>query len=263
MQYLKSLERRKKILELVNNYSEIKIKEISKILNEKEDKIRRDVRILNEMGVLKTFYGGIKKLDEISLIEKFYYKKIENYQEKKLISEKALKLINEGESIFLGAGTTVFKLAGLLYYLDIKLDIVTISLPVATLLSNKNNYNLILIGGQLVKENQSFEGQLVPENLKHYIINKSFMGMRGFSIEHGFTIPTIEQVTTYRAVAKSTDELIVLVDSTKFLKHCLIKVATFEDKLFKDKIRKVITDKNIDRKYVNKLNEENIEVLIV
>ena len=250
-------------MELVNSRGEIKIKEISKILNnEREDRIRRDVRILSDMGLLAAVYGGVKSKDGVSHIGDLYFGECENSETKKLIAQEALKFINEGSSIFLGAGTTVFKLAELLYEKDIKLDIITVSLPAAALLSKKKNYNVILLGGQLVRENYSFEGQLIPEVVKYYVINKAFIGMRGFNITHGFTIPTIEQALTAKAVANLSDEVIVLVDSSKFSKHCLINVATFEDEIFKNKIRKVITDKDIDSKYVDRLKKENIEVLI-
>ena len=260
---MKSNDRRKRILELVKSRGEIKIKEISKIFNdEREDRIRRDVRILSDMGLLTSVYGGVKSKDEVSYIGDFYFGKSENCEAKELIAKEALKFINESSTIFLEAGSTVFKLAELLYEEDIKLDIVTISLPVVTLLSKKKNYNIILLGGQLIRENYSFESQLIPELIKYYVINRAFIGMRGFNIEHGFTIPTIDEAIITKTAANLSDEVIVLVDSSKFEKHCLINVATFEDPIFKKKIKTVITDKNINSKYIDRLKKENIDILI-
>jgi DeoR/GlpR family transcriptional regulator of sugar metabolism len=260
---MKSSERRKNIIDILNQHSEIKVKEISKILGEKENNIRRDIRILRDMELLFKTHGGIKTLGEDNLIEKFFYNKIQNNFEKELIAKKALEYINENESIFLGSGTTVFKLAEVLNQYNHPLNIVTISLPVATLLAKKNNFNLIFIGGTLIKENFSFEGSMMEQLLKYFNVDKAFIGVRGFSYDHGFTIPSIEQAITVKALARLSEEIIVLVDHTKFLKKCLVIVSTFDDELIKNKIRKVITDKETSYKDIERLKTEGVEVISV
>ncbi|MCL4376985.1 MAG: DeoR/GlpR family DNA-binding transcription regulator [Actinobacteria bacterium] len=260
---MKSLERRKNIIDILKQHGEIKVKEISKILGEKENNIRRDIRILRDMELLSKTYGGIKALSEDNFIEKFFYNEINNNFEKELIAQKALEYIKENESIFLGSGTTVFKLAEVLNQYNYPLNIVTISLPIATLLAKKNNFNLIFIGGTLIRENFSFEGSMVEQFLNYFNIDKAFIGVRGFSYDHGFTIPAIEQATMLKALAKLSEEIIVLVDHTKFLKKCLVILSTFTDELIKNKIKKVITDKGTPTKDIERLRTEGTEVIIV
>ena len=259
---MKSLERRKKILEIVNKHKEIKIKDIANILETKENNIRRDIRILSELGLLRKIYGGIRLNDNTDLIKKNYFNKINNEFEKKLIAEKAFELINENDSILLGPGTTVFKLAEILYNCDIKLNILTFSLPVAVLLSNKSNINLVLIGGELVRANYSFEGPLIGNILGYFTFDKAFMGVNGFSMEHGFTISSIRQATSIQAVAKLTEEIIFLVDYSKFLNKCFVKISTFENKLLKEKIKTIVTDRKVKSKYIDKLKSKQIKVII-
>ncbi|MCL4376877.1 MAG: DeoR/GlpR family DNA-binding transcription regulator [Actinobacteria bacterium] len=260
---MRSLERRKKIIDILNKHEQVKVKEIAKILAEKENNIRRDIRILRDMGLLSKVYGGIKIPGEENIIEKYFYDEIYNNSEKELIAQKAVEYIQENDTIFLSSGTTVFKLAEILYRYDYKLNIITLSLPVATLLAKKNNFNLIFIGGTLIRENFSFEGSLVEQLLKFFNIDKAFVGVRGFSYDHGFTIPTMEQVTTLRALARFSGEINVLVDHTKFLKRCLIILSTFDDELIRNKIRRVITDKTTAQKDIDRLKEEGTEVVVV
>ncbi|MCL5071600.1 MAG: DeoR/GlpR family DNA-binding transcription regulator [Actinobacteria bacterium] len=260
---MNSIERRKKIIDILNKYSQIKVKEIADILKEKENNIRRDIRILRDMGLLSKVYGGIKTLGEENIVEKYFYDEIDNSPEKELIARKAVEYIRENDTIFLSSGTTVFKLAEILYHYDYKLNIITISLPVAALLAKKSIFNLIFIGGNLIRENFSFEGSLVEQLLKFFNIDKAFVGVRGFSYDHGFTIPSMEQVTTLKAIAKFSDEINVLVDHTKFLKKSLIILSTFDDELIKNKIKRVITDKMVAQKDINKLKEEGTEVVLV
>jgi DeoR/GlpR family transcriptional regulator of sugar metabolism len=260
---MKSLDRRKKIIKIIKNEEQVTIKEIAKITAEKESNIRRDIRILKEMGLLSKIYGGVKTIDKHSLIENYFYNEIKNDTEKELIAKKALEFINENDSVFLGAGTTVFKLAEMLYQSDIKLNVITIALPVATLLAKRSNINLIFIGGALIKENYSFEGPFVSELLKYFSVDRAFMGVLGFSYEHGFTIPKIEQVNTIKSIAYCVDEINILVDYTKFLKKCLMVLSTFDDELIKNKIRRVITNKNVDLKNIRRLEESGAKVILV
>ncbi len=261
---MKTFERRKIIIDILNQYEEITIKKLSSIIKEGEDKIRRDIRILSNYGVLKSVYGGVKKLSNTELdIENYFFNDHDRVPEKERIAKKALEMIKENDSIFIGAGRTTFKLAMLLYKINFKLDVVTVSLPVATILSKKENINLILIGGELVQENYSFEGNMVSKYLKYYNLKKAFIGMRGFNFDYGFTIPKMEQVITTEAVAKSVEKIILLVDSSKFDTYCLMRVGTFKNGLLKGKFKKLITDNKVKEKYVNKLETEGMEVILV
>lgn len=260
---MNSLERRKKIIEIIKNQEEVKIRDIARIISENESNIRRDIRILKEMGLLSKTYGGIKEKDKDHFIEDFFYGIINNNDEKELIAKKALDCINENDSIFLSSGTTVFKLSKLLYHSDKKLNIITISLPVATLLSKKNNFNLMFIGGTLIKDNYSFEGALVGELLKYFSVDKAFMGVLGFDYDRGFTIPKIEGAYTTKAIAYSATEITILVDYSKFLKKSLIVLCTFDDDTIKNKIKRVITNKNVELKNIKRLEESGTEVILV
>jgi len=260
---MSSLDRRKKIINIINIKKAIKIKEIAEMLNEKENNIRRDLRILREMGLIEKVYGGAKLNNPKNIASEYFYDDINNSFEKELIAKEAFKYINNNDSIFLGAGTTIFKLAEVLFDSNINLDIVTISLPVAALLSKKDNFRLILVGGKLIKDNYSFEGPFVEDMLKHFNINKAFIGVIGFSITQGFTIPTMEQVITVRSIAKATEEINVLVDSSKFLVKSLMKLSTFEDEMIKNRIKKVITNNGVEEKYLKSLRDAGTDVILV
>ena len=259
---MKSFERRKKILEILNKNEKVKIKYIAKILEEKEDNIRRDIRILGELDLLTKIHGGISLKKEDSMIEKFYFNKIFDRSEKEKIAKKAIEYINEGDSIYLGSGTTVYIFAELLKEQSFNLNIITNSLPVATLLAKKNNYTLIFVGGELKRENYYFMGTLVEDFIKYFTINKAFVGARGFDLNHGFTISTLEEAAILKSIASSSEEVIVLVNKIKFEKTSFIKMSTFYNELNK-KVTKVITNNTPKIEYIRKLESDVTEVVLV
>ena len=259
---MRAIERRKKILEILKETEKIKVKNLAEILGEKTDSIRRDIRFLNEFDLLSKTHGEIRLKNRDNIIEGFFFNRISNRQEKEILAKKALEYINEGDSIYLGSGTTVFLLAELLTEKDFGLNIITNSLPTATILTRKNNYNLIFIGGELKRENYYFMGTLVEDSIKYFTINKAFMGARGFNIKHGFTISTIEEAALIKSIASTSDEIIILADKTKFEKTSFIKLSSFYSELNK-KVTKVITNRASKLEFIKKLESEEMEVVLV
>jgi len=258
-----AIERRKIIINLLKKYKVISIKSILQELNDKENNIRNDIRFLKELGLVTQTYGSVRLTNDFIDIDKYFFDFIENESRKRLISEKAFELIKEDDSIILGPGTTVFELARIISKSNLRLNVITLSLPVLCILAKKTNINLMFIGGKLIRENFSFEGIMVEEMLNIFSANLGFIGIRGFSMDHGFTIPTMEQVITTRAIAKATNEVVVLTDSSKFSKNCFIRISSFQDEILKRKITKVITNKDLEKKYIQKLRNENIDVILV
>jgi DeoR family transcriptional regulator, fructose operon transcriptional repressor len=259
---MKTLDRRKKILELINKNKRMKIKNIAEILGEKPDGIRRDINILSEFNILEKIHGEITLKNKDSIIEEFYFGEITNRLEKETIVEESLKYINNGDSIYFGSGTTVFLLAKLLKQKNFILNILTNSLPVATILSKNNNFNLIFIGGELHRENYYFLDCSITNLISYFNINKAFLGARGFNIEHGFTISTIEEATLIKSVSNISSEIFIITDKTKFEKSTFIKIPDFRSE-FKRKVTKVITNKTPKLEFIKKIESEGIQVILV
>ncbi|HON72254.1 MAG TPA: DeoR family transcriptional regulator, partial [bacterium] len=92
-----SIERREKILEVIENKDKVSVKELSKIFNDVSPaSIRRDLRILESQGMINRSYGYIQ-LTNKAHIPNLEKKMLINVEEKRRIARAVFKLIEDGD----------------------------------------------------------------------------------------------------------------------------------------------------------------------
>src|SRR5699024_10069793 len=128
-------ERQRKIVEIVNEKSSVRVSELSKEFSVTEETIRRDLEKLEAAQLLQRSHGGaisiMKDQQELSYTER----EIMHAKEKKEIAIEAVKLIDLGDRIVLDASTTAWYMARELP--NMPLTVITNSIKVATELSVK------------------------------------------------------------------------------------------------------------------------------
>jgi len=104
-------ERRKKMLELLNENGSVTIEELARRFGVSEMTIRRDLDKYRRVGQVKRCRGGaVLRGDNVGEVE--YQKKIStNLETKQRIAAYCAGLVTEGMQVFLDAGTTVFYIA--------------------------------------------------------------------------------------------------------------------------------------------------------
>src|ERR1019366_290041 len=110
-QALFSEQRREKILELVKAEQFVRVSHLERVLSASPASIRRDLRALEEAGLLKRTHGGASSNQaagfELSLVQKEDRFKAE----KAAIAKVAVGLIADGETVMLDAGSTTLQIA--------------------------------------------------------------------------------------------------------------------------------------------------------
>lgn len=145
---MKKEERQKIILDYLSKEHRVTSIELSEFLSVSEDTIRRDLKELSDQGLLKAVRGGAVAPSPIPL----HYRKREKHdlENKKIIAEKAISYLKDGQVVFIDGGTTSLALVASFPY-DLKLTVVTNSFPVAVLVEDLPNIELIFAGGKMCK----------------------------------------------------------------------------------------------------------------
>ena len=187
--------------------------------------VRRDLLLLEKEGVLRRVHGGAVSLGEMMPYKPPQSRQQDFNREKEQLCQNAAELVCEGDYIAIGTGTTPVHFAQTLKKRFRKLTVVTYSFSVFEVLSDMPDYELILLGGQYMHQEQSFSGQLTLDALKQLRVMKSFVFPSAISMEHG--IFGFEQ-TLYplqRQLLDCCDQAYILADSSKFERKALYKVA--------------------------------------
>jgi Transcriptional regulators of sugar metabolism len=104
---MKTSERRKLILDLLDQSEMVKTQELMKTFDTSESTIRRDLTVLAENGKIVRVHGGAIGVDLYNYGLTVEKRQIEYIEEKQKIAKTASAFVKDRELIFLDASTTV------------------------------------------------------------------------------------------------------------------------------------------------------------
>lgn len=251
-----AVERAGYIMDLITRNQIVLVADLSKELNVSEETIRKDLEKLEKKGKLRRVHGGAYLNEgygeETSVaVRSNFYKDI-----KAELAEKCMDLIKEKETVFLDCSTTVSYIAEKLADYKQKLTVVTNSILAASKLMANPNIRLILLGGELNRDTESFEGYTVFEALERYHIDKAFISSAALDGISGMTDNTQTEADVRRKVLQEASECIFVADSTKTGKKSTYIIGDA------GRITTFVTEGEIrDKVLLEKLHKTNVKII--
>lgn len=254
-----AVERANYITEALSYNKIVLVAELSRELKVSEETIRKDLEKLEKQGKLRRVHGGAY-LNEGYNNETPVAVRTKLYQnEKQKLARKCMDFISPKETIFLDCSTTIYYIAKELASYENKLTVVTNSLIIATALMPNKNIRLILLGGELNRETEAFDGYMVFEALERYNIDKAFISSAGLDSKSGMTDYTQEEADVRRKVLQETRECIYVADATKLGRKSTYIIGGVE------KINYLVLEKPFteeDESLEKKLKEHQVEIVL-
>lgn len=251
-----TLLRRKEIIDLLTEKGEVSVSSLSKTYKVSTVSIRNDLKNLEKKGMLIRTRGGALKKQTSSFDVSLNQKLSTNLKEKKRIGLKASQQIKNGDRIVMDSGSTTIELAKRIRGFK-NLKIITNSLPIADILADCKDIDIIIPGGILRKEMRSLVGHTAENNLLNYNCDIAFIGADGIDAEYGISTPSFSEAALGKTMIKIAKKVIVVSDSSKFGKRSFAKIADIS------LIDIIITDKNITTKEERKYSNFNLELIKV
>lgn len=220
-------ERKERILDILKSKKSVRILELSKQLHVSRETIRKDIVEMEDAGLLKKTYGGAV-LDETNAETDYERRKSVNAIKKEKIAARAIEFIEKGDTIFLDYGTTTYALAQKLVDFE-DLTVVTNSIPIINLLIHSPGIELIILGGNIRKNEDSLYGSFGLSNAKEIYVEIGFFGCAGIDLESGVTNYHMGEIEISKMMIKHSQSAILLVDNSKFGKSALYKTSDLSD----------------------------------
>jgi DeoR/GlpR family transcriptional regulator of sugar metabolism len=249
---LTTYERRQSLLDILHKQPGLRVPELAQTLNVSEGTVRNYLNALEEEGRLKRVHGGAvlteqNQFQNISFVRRYH----QNVAAKTAIARQAAALINDRDSIFLDASSTAYYLACALSERT-KLRVLTNGFEVARELAHNASNTVILIGGVVENDSSSVTGLLSEQIIAEMHIEKAFFSCSGFSIERGMTEVHFEEAQLKRKAIESSNQVIALIDFSKFGKEDLTPFAQPKQ------ITHLFTDSRISDEWKDLLKQTNI-----
>jgi len=247
-------EKKEYILNKLNKEKILRIEDLSRELNCTTASIRYIVNDLAKNNMLKRVYGGITKAENIVTDLSIKVLETKNSEKKEYIAEKALKEISGNSTIILDSGSTNMILAQKITGFS-NLNIITNSIDIANILIDRKDINIIIMGGIIRPITHSVVGFNKENYIKSLNADKLFLNAGAFSLADGVTDPNFQEAIIKEDMISSAKEIILLADSTKCGKISIARICPMK------KINKLITDREIDRDFVNAASKLGVELI--
>jgi DeoR/GlpR family transcriptional regulator of sugar metabolism len=258
---LKPLERRQRIINDIDLLDDNIIPRLSQKYGVSEMTIRRDLKVLEETGLIKRTYGGAVRWPlaaaEPTLVARDKRQTLASAQKLRIARYAAEQLVDRNDIIILEGGTTATAMAP---FLGDKEDLTVVTNGLATAEELRRHLPLsatiLSTGGILRPESSTCVGPIAERFFREFNANRLFLSASGVTLEDGITDPKMLETQVKRAMIDSARQVIMLIDSSKFGLRSLMRVIEFQE------IDLLVTDGDAPEALLAGLRARGVEVVV-
>lgn len=242
-------DRRLRAAELLSLKGFVSLAELVQELGVSESTVRRDLELLEEQSLIRRTHGGAVSVQNTPALAD---RRTSAAAEKKAIARAIAKLIPPGQTIILDGGTTCYEVAKALQ--GSHLNVITNSVPIASLLSVDIATEITLIGGYLYPRTGVALGAMAEQHLDMLQATQLVMSCAGMTHDGAFNANQM-MVEAELKMMQAADEVILALDHTKFAKRSVAKLAD------PDEFDVIVTDSACDDETRNWLESLRAKVI--
>lgn len=246
-------DRRKKILDILNQNGSVRVCDLSSMFNISEVTIRTDLADMEHKGLLTRVHGGA-----VSSYKPYYNMNLNqrmstNQTQKEIIAEKIAAMIEDNDTVMLNAGTTTLLVFRALPQ-KLNLNIVTNSISIALEGTANPNFNIILLGGLINSKYQFTFGDDAIHQLRSYHADKLILSVDGIDLKHGFSTYYDKEAEIDRVMLEQANVNIVAADRSKLDRCAFTKISDLSVADY------IVTDTEVPEKLRSKIVRQSIKI---
>jgi DeoR/GlpR family transcriptional regulator of sugar metabolism len=245
-------ERRSLILDRIRNHGRVLAADLTDELGVSVDTIRRDLRELDEAGLLRRVHGGA--LPRHGDASPFAARARRAPEAKASIARRAAGCVHDDQIVVLDGGTTTLEVARALRD-DLRAHVITTSPPIALALADHPGLEVTVVGGTLRPNALVTVGAAAVEALRVVRADVVFLGVCGLHPEIGVTTEDLEERHVKAAMIEGAAEVVALADHDKLGTAMPVVVAPMSA------VTRLVTDADVDDPAVAPYLALGIEVL--
>ncbi len=133
----------------------------------------------------------------------------------------------------------------------------TNGMNVANALLEAEGVELLMTGGHLRRQSQSFYGDQAEQSLQNYHFDMLFLGVDAIDLERGVSTHNEDEARLNRRMCEVAERIIVVTDSSKFNRSSLHKIIDTQ------RIDMIIVDEGIPADSLEGLRKAGVEVILI
>lgn len=207
--------------ELLAKQGFMSLAELVQNLGVSESTARRDLEVLEEQGLIKRAHGGAVYVGDSSHRLAFADRETTAASEKQAIAAVVAGMIPENQTVIINGGTTCFQVAQALR--GRRLNVITNSVPIASVLSTDLATEVTLIGGYVYPRTGVALGAMAEQMLEGLHASQLIMSCAGVTEEGAYNANQM-MVAVEQKMIGIAEQVILAADHTKFGKRAVVKL---------------------------------------
>lgn len=245
------LERQQRILEILRQRGSASLELLSTELDVSVSTVRRDLDRLAESGRIERTHGGAVLIETTTVTPSgqataFAGRMADQVEAKRAMGAAAARLVRPNMTLSMDAGSTVVYAAQQMAVRPIQ--IVTTSLAIAQHFANDEHVEITVSGGRLYPRTSAMVGPLARQTLRDLYADLCFVSLAALDENAGYNLNT-ELTRIELAMMEQAERTVLLMDSSKFGRRSLVKVAAM------DRFDLIITDSGVGDEWRDRFGE--------
>jgi DeoR family transcriptional regulator, glycerol-3-phosphate regulon repressor len=219
--------RREQISELVRQRGFMSIEALADHFSVTAQTIRRDINQLCEEGLLRRYHGGAGLPSSVENVA-YQTRLVHCLDEKRRIASLVAQHIPNEASLFINIGTTTEEVArALLHHRDLR--IITNNLNVASIMSQNENFEVIIAGGVVRSRDQGIVGETTIDFLDQFKVDFGVIGISGIDADGSLLDFDHREVRASKCIIANSRQVFLVADHSKFGRNAMVRLGTLLD----------------------------------
>ena len=220
--------RHEQILDLVNRQGFATIEELAHSLSVTPQTVRRDLNLLHERGLLRRYHGGAGTVGSSTANASYQQRQVHNADEKRRIATAVAANIPDNASLFINIGTTNEAIAHALLARR-SLKVITNNLHVANTLGPREEFEVIVAGGQVRHSDGGIIGEATLDLVNQFKVDFALIGISGIDDDGTLLDFDYHEVRVSQAMIANARRVYLAADHSKFGRKAMIRLGSLAD----------------------------------
>ncbi|WP_447528735.1 MULTISPECIES: DeoR/GlpR family transcriptional regulator [unclassified Vreelandella] len=223
------------IVELVRQNGYVSIEQLTEHFAVTPQTVRRDLNTLSDEGRIRRVHGGAG-VESSTVNTAYSTRKTLHLGEKERIAQCVAAHIPDHASLFINIGTSNEVIAQAL--LEHKgLEIITNNLNVAAILQRKEDFSVIIAGGQVRSRDGGIIGEATIDFINQFKVDVGIIGISGIDEDGSLLEFDYQEVRVAQAIIANSRRVYLAADYSKFHRNPVVRQGNIAqlDALFTDR----------------------------
>ena len=216
--------RQANILKMIEQNGSATIDELESSFDVTPQTLRRDLNLLAEAGLIQRFHGGASSTTSTQNLS-YQDRQIRYLKEKEAIAREIAQHIPDNSSLFINIGTTTETIAKALMQHQ-GLQVVTNNLHVASLMSQKEDFRVIVTSGEVRSKDGGIVGEATMDFVQQFRLDFGIIGISAIDDDGTLLDYDYREVKVAQAIIEHSRHVFLAADHSKFGRRAMVRLGS-------------------------------------